>query len=853
MRVCRKSILIIWLVLLSVPRSLPVQAGVGDLDVTFAGFGAGGKVVTDVETGNNSAYAVALHPDGKIVIAGAASDAFVVARYHDNGVLDKTFGNGAGYVRTPIGSASRAQAVAIQNYGGIVVAGYTSNAGNNDFAVVRYNADGGVDTSFGGGDGITTTDFEGQDDQARAVAVQSDGKIVAGGFAVVGGDYDFALVRYCANGDLDNGANCPGGFGSGGKVSTGFDYEEKGYGIVLQPDDKIVLAGQRVGSPGADFVLARYCPDGSLDDGSNCGPGGFDGDGKLSTLLVGVDGVRAVALQADGKIIAVGEARSQAGDSWYGLVRYCQDGSRDNGSNCGPGGFGSDGIVTTSITGSDNAQARAVTVRPDGTLVVTGFANSVFGNVFVTVSYTSNGSAGSPVITDITSGDDLANSIALQPDGRAVIAGSGHNGANNDFVLIRFWQDGALDMGGKQTLGFADAFFGPGSRDVANAMALQSDGKIVLAGQISDTGASDTDFALARFFPDGRLDGSFGINGRVTYGFGGDQFARAVIVQPDDKIVVGGYTIAADVINFMIARFNPDGTPDGDFGFGGFYVMDFLGGPDYGVALALAPDGKIVMGGTAYNGARNVFGVARFNEDGMPDLTFDEDGKTLYEFSVGPTHYGSAVVVQPDHKIVLGGHVGADFALVRLTEAGLVDYGFGNLGQTLTDMGGSEYLNAMLLTPDGWFVAAGMRVVNGAADFALAQYDPNGLPPAAGPSQPWAQEFIDWGGDEVAFALDWRSDGQIVAAGCANGEFAWAQLPSSAQSYTPVKPITDFLGNDECAYGVKFAGRNQVLAAGYHTLNGDTNFALARFETIPVPQDPPDPPPYQSFLPLLLR
>jgi uncharacterized delta-60 repeat protein len=646
---------------------------------------------------------------------------------------------------------------------------------------------------------------------------------------------------------MDNGTNCPGGFGNGGKVSTGFGYEEKGYALVLQPDDKIVVAGQTVGSPGASFALARYCPSGSLDNGSNCGPGGFDGDGKATTFLVGIDGAQAAALQGDGKIVAAGFARPHGGDSEFALVRYCPDGNRDNGSNCGPGGFGDDGKIRTVISGSDNAQAHAVAVRPDGTMVAAGYANSISRSVIVTVGYAPNGSASSPVITDIASGNAYAQAIVLQPDGRAVIAGYGSNGSNDDFVLIRLWQDGKLDTGGKQTLGFADALFGPSSREVANAMALQPDGKIVLAGQISDAGASDTDFALARFFPDGRLDGSFGTNGHVTYGFGGDQFARAVVVQPDGKIVVGGYTSAANGINFMIVRFNPDGMPDGTFGFGGFNVMDFLGGPDYGLALALAPDDKIVMGGTAFNGARNVFGVARFNSDGTPDSTFDGDGKTLYEFSVGPTHWGSAVVVQPDRKIVLGGFVGADFALVRLTENGLVDYGFGTLGQTVTDMGGSDYLYALLLTPGGWFVAAGNRVLNGTGDFALAQYNPNGVLPDRGPRQPWAKAFIDWGGDESAFALDWRGDGQIVAAGCADGKMAWAQLPSNAQLYTPIKSTTDFVGSSECASGVKFTGWNQIITAGYQYVNGDTNFALARFVTTQGP------PPQQIFLPLILR
>jgi len=834
--------------LLANPGAGPLQAAVGALDLTFAGFGAGGKVMTDIQGGSNGAYSVALQPDGKIVVAGVAAAAFVVARYLDNGTLDASFGNGAGYTRTPVGGSATAYAVALHSDGSIVVAGYVSIAGNIDFAVVRYTAGGVVDTGFGGGDGIVTTDFDGGDDRARGVVVQSDGKIIAAGYAIVGGDYDFALARYCANGDLDNGTNCPGGFGSGGKVTTSFSYDDRAYAVALQPDGKIVAAGQRIGNPGSDFVLARYCPDGRLDNGSNCGGGGFDGDGKVSTLIAGIGGARAVAIQEDGKIVAAGTAREHGQTvTDFALVRYCSDGDLDNGSNCGAGGFAVGGKVKTHISGSDAAEAQAVAVRPDGTVIAAGYAHTVLGNVFVTVSYTPNGAASGPVVTDIGSGDDFAQAIALQPDGRAVVAGRGSNGSNEDFVLIRLWQDGTLDTGGRQTLGFDDPLFGSQSSDTANALAVQADGKIVLAGQITDAGASDTDFALARFMADGRLDGAFGTGGRVTYGFGGDQYARAVGIQPDGKIVVAGYTSAGNGINFMLVRFNANGTPDGGFGFGGFYVMDFLGGTDYGLALAFAPDNKIVVGGTAFNGARNVFGVARFGEDGLPDNTFDEDGKTLYEFSVGPTHWASAVVVQPDRKIVLGGHVGADFALVRLTEAGLVDYGFGTLGQVIKDMGGNDYLNALRQKPGGWFVAAGSREIGGDTDFALAQFDSDGLPPAPGPFHPWATAFFDWGGDESAFALDWRGDGQIVAAGCADGEFAWAQLPDSAQFYTPITGTTNFVGSSECAIGVKFTGWNKIIMGGYQFVGGETNFALARFDTTLGP------PPRQVFLPIITR
>ena len=849
MKTMRTARLLLSIFLLAAGARTPVHAAVADLDPTFAGFGEGGKVLTDVLEGGNAAYAAALQPDGKIVVAGSAAGALVVARYDDNGALDSTFGGGAGYTRTTAGTTSRAYAVALQADGKIVVAGVAMFYGTNDFVIARYTEDGVLDSSFGGGDGKVTTDFARDDDQARGVVVQSTGKIVAVGFSRDEGDYDFALARYCPNGDLDTGTTCgAGGFGSGGMVTTGFSYDDRAYGVALQEDDKIVAAGQRIGNPGAEFILARYCPNGQLDNGSNCGPGGFDGDGKLSTLIGSFDGARAVAIQEDGKIVAAGSTREVPdSDPSFALARFCPNGSRDNGSNCGAGGFGVDGKVTSNVAGSDGAEAQAVAFRPDGTLIAAGYASAIGGNVLVTLSYSPNGAAGVPQTFDLGSGGDTAHAIVVQPDGRAVVAGRGGNGSQEDFALLRLWPDGTLDTGGRQTLGFEDPLFGPRSREQANALAIQPDGKIVLAGQIADAGASDTDFALARFLPDGRLDGEFGTNGRVTYGLGGDQFARAVGVQPDGKIVVAGYTSAGDAIHFMLARFNANGTPDGMFGFGGFYVTDFLGGTDDGLALAFAPDGKIVMGGTAFNGARNVFGVARFGADGFPDTTFDEDGKTLYEFSVGPTHWGAAVVVQPDNKIVLGGHVGADFALVRLSEAGLVDYGFGALGQTITDMGGADYLNALLLAPNGRFIAVGNRVSGSGSDFALAQYDGNGVLLPAGPGQPWANAFVDWGGDESALALDWRGDGQVVVAGCASGQFAWAQLDVSVELPEPIKQTTNFLGSDECAMGVRFTGGNKLVTAGYQTSGGETNFALARYETTP------DATPQRLFLPLVSR
>jgi hypothetical protein len=170
-------------------------------------------------------------------------------------------------------------------------------------------------------------------------------------------------------------------------------------------------------------------------------------------------------------------------------------------------------------------------------------------------------------------------------------------------------------------------------------------------------------------------------------------------------------------------------------------------------------------------------------------------------------------------------------------------------------MGGEDIMYALTLRPGDSLVAAGSRSIGGMDDFALAQYTSNGVL-ASGPGV-WlgGKAFVDWGGSDTAFAVDVRSDGQILGAGCADGQFAWAQL-SPRSNLSPLKATTDFAGTGgECAYGVKFTGSNKIIAAGVQISNGNENMALARFETTIGPDPNPTPGPGDSriFLPLILR
>jgi uncharacterized delta-60 repeat protein len=268
----------------------------GDLDPTF---GNGGVAVTDVHVSQNYANAIAVQTDGRIVIVGAAEptndyrDNFAVLRYTASGVLDTTFSSD-GWLTTGFAAHEEdsAQGVAVQPDGAIVVVGWTRVSGDERFAVARYTSSGKLDKSFSG-DGKVTTG--GKSDNAYAVAIQGNRRIVVVGDTWDGDQGDFAVVRYRSDGSLDTS------FSSDGKLTTSFGHGsgiERCYAVALQPDRRIVAVGT---SEQSDFAVVRYDVDGSLDKT-------FSGDGKLHFDVAGQDDGRAVALQADGKIVIAGTA-----------------------------------------------------------------------------------------------------------------------------------------------------------------------------------------------------------------------------------------------------------------------------------------------------------------------------------------------------------------------------------------------------------------------------------------------------------------------------------------------------------------------------------------------------------------
>jgi uncharacterized delta-60 repeat protein len=407
----------------AVPYFCPAQSGTLD-----TGFGNNGIVTTQIGTEGDFADAMVIQPDGKIVLAGSTTtnnvSVFCLTRYLSNGSLDSTF-DADGIVTTTVSAFNnRAYAIGLQANGKLVVAGYANNNSQSDFALVRYHTDGRLDSTFNS-TGTVITDLGTASDIARSLVIQPDGKIVVAGRTNNGTQMEFALVRYQANGTLDSTFNADGiattamGTALAGAVSVG-----------LQADGKLVVAGSSDDGSEFDFALLRYKTDGSLDNT-------FDTDGKLTTVIGPDDDIaNALAIQADGKIVVAGRSSNGSAGFAYALARYNPDGSPDN-------NFDADGKLTT-VFSTALSEATAVLIQPDGKILAAGHADNVTTIEMAVLRYNSNGSLDSTfngngkVSTAVGTMEDIATAVALQTDGKIVVAGFSFDSPRNIFALARY-------------------------------------------------------------------------------------------------------------------------------------------------------------------------------------------------------------------------------------------------------------------------------------------------------------------------------------------------------------------------------------------------------------------------------
>lgn len=389
------------------------------------------------------------------------------------------------------------------------------------------------------------------------------------------------------------------------------------------------------------------------------------------------------------------------------------------------GDFDADGKVTTAVGGGLDA-GEFVVPQPDGKILVSGYSNNGTNYDFAVVRYNIDGSLDNSFSMDgkvtaaIGSADDFGIGMALQTDGKIFVSGYYDNSTTNDFALVRFNVDGSRDntfgTDGKVTWDFQ------GENDFGRSVAVQPDGKVLVCGWTFHGGA-DWDIGIVRWNPDGTNDNTFGQGGEVRTDFGDDDYAVSIAIQPDGKIIAGGYSLVGADNDFTLVRYNIDGTLDTTFGFNGGVFTDF-GNDDIGYSIALQSDGKILFAGRSYNGTDYDFAIARYNTDGTIDNTFSVDGKVTSDF--GGNDRGFSVAIQPDGKIVVSGYTGEmplrDFAIVRYNSDGTLDNTFDTNGKVTTDFGSDEVGRCVSIDPNGKILVAGHSGVSANSDFAAARY-----------------------------------------------------------------------------------------------------------------------------------
>jgi uncharacterized delta-60 repeat protein len=366
-------------------------------------------------------------------------------------------------------------------------------------------------------------------------------------------------------------------FGAGGKVTAAGDPFT---GVALQSDGRIVA----VGTSGNNFFVARYNPNGSLDTS-------FNGTGAQTIDFGGNDHANAVAIEPNGKIVIVG---STSASTNVAVARLTSTGALDT-------TFNSTGKLSIDLGGTGES-GNALTIQSDGKIVIAGTTGADFAAIRLNPSdgsLDSTFNATGKQIVDLGGAADAANAIAIQSDGKILLAGT--NGL--DFALVRLNSangslDSSFDLDGKLT-------FDIGGVDIARGLAVQSDGKIVVIG------SNGSDMGIARLTPvNGTLDSTFGTSGKQTVNINGADDARAVQLQADGKILVVGDTgPIAGGGDVAVVRLTTGGVLDPTFNATGKAVFDVTGAAnlDLGTAAVLSPEGRLIVagegGGSLANGS----------------------------------------------------------------------------------------------------------------------------------------------------------------------------------------------------------------------------------------------------------
>ena len=768
----------------------------GTLDPTFAA------------TTDGPVQALVVQADGKVVVAGSftqvnGSQRGGVARLHPNGDTDLAFDSGVGVMDDPSKSV---MAVVVQPDGAVVIGGrFDSVQGVAVGNFARLGPDGAVDTAFSAGGGFSNV--------VHALLLQPDGAVVAGGnFHEYQGVPRRGIARVLPNGALDHT------FEPGQGIATWSEGAGVMPGTTLvlagQPDGRIVVGGRFDLVDGNPMRgLARLNADGSVDATFNVGAGfGFDGFPAV------LGSVATVELAADGSMLVGGDFTTYGGTPRARIAKLQSNGSLDGTFDPGAGFPGA-----PFTTGVDTISGLA-----DGSAVVGGLFATYDGqarNALLKVGATGTADATfTPVVAQATGFTDAVTSVAVTPDGQ-IIAG-GWFGAFNDFPLAGVAK---LNADGSLVESFRPQVT-PGNT-LVNAVALQGDGKVLIAGGFTAVDG-EARGQIARLNPDGSLDLTFDPGAGFA---GGQNGVNALLLQPDGKIVAGGdFATFAGAPRSGVARLNADGSLDTTFDPGAGILGEFGSGVG---ALARQPDGKIIAAGrfSVYDGwptwnlarinadgsvdtsLNGIFGISRFavavGPDGKPVVAGDDVRRFLASGSpdttfaapaftglLGSPAFIRSVVVLSDNSVLVGGAFSAvggvpRSGIARLLPNGALDESFdpGSGFGRIQAVGAVHGVTSMVAMPDGRIVVGG-----GFVGFNDAFVPPANItrlqPVVVAPGMPTNLSVTN---ADTAALVTFTSPANHGGAPVVNYEYsidggAWtAQVPASAEPAVRIAGLTN--------------------------------------------------------------
>lgn len=454
-----------------------VTAGLGELDATF---GENGRVATALGHYGDQAYALAVQTDGRILAAGSSSNGanldFAVVRYTRKGELDSSFGLD-GVVTTMVGREDdEIAAIAVQDDGYIVAAGYALTEGGKDFALVRYTPDGLPDHSFGLG-GIVITGYSGLDDELTALAVDGEGRLVAAGYTTGTAGRAVIVARYLSSGNLDVS------FGDRGVSLIGIGQDAIARSIAVDAEGRILVAGSFLLQKQSEVMVLRLDFEGELDPS-------FGEDGMNAPLATDrpTDGY-GLALLDDGSILVAG-ATGTPGMLDAALFRFTGQGQPD-------ATFGEGGLLVTEASEEDDV-AMAVAAR--GNMVsLSGFSTVNGGRQFLFISHL------------LADPENARVSFALK--GKRGTTGLRIN-ERQDMASARNFQNSADEASAYPLETVVNTTQFGGSDEVSYAVAAQPDGRAVVAGLTEQGGT--TSFALARYAMTSAATNSLGVSWIAT-------------------------------------------------------------------------------------------------------------------------------------------------------------------------------------------------------------------------------------------------------------------------------------------------------------------------------------------------